>query len=81
MADDEDIAALVVDNGSGMCKGKLYENQTRIRLCGHCEDFCRWVDTAALRERLYMVSEKLSLQHVNSSADFAKAETLCLSRR
>jgi hypothetical protein len=23
MADDEDIAALVVDNGSGMCKGKL----------------------------------------------------------
>lgn len=22
MADDEDIAALVVDNGSGMCKGK-----------------------------------------------------------
>ena len=24
MADDEDIAALVVDNGSGMCKGKSY---------------------------------------------------------
>ena len=23
MADDEDIAALVVDNGSGMCKGEL----------------------------------------------------------
>lgn len=23
MADDEDIAALVVDNGSGMCKGML----------------------------------------------------------
>jgi hypothetical protein len=23
MADDEDIAALVVDNGSGMCKGTL----------------------------------------------------------
>jgi len=23
MADDEDIAALVVDNGSGMCKGVL----------------------------------------------------------
>jgi hypothetical protein len=23
MSDDEDIAALVVDNGSGMCKGKL----------------------------------------------------------
>ena len=22
MSDDEDIAALVVDNGSGMCKGK-----------------------------------------------------------
>ena len=22
MADDEDIAALVVDNGSGMCKGE-----------------------------------------------------------
>jgi hypothetical protein len=22
MADDEDIAALVIDNGSGMCKGK-----------------------------------------------------------
>ena len=24
MADDEDIAALVVDNGSGMCKGKSF---------------------------------------------------------
>jgi hypothetical protein len=23
MSDDEDIAALVIDNGSGMCKGKL----------------------------------------------------------
>ena len=23
MADDEDIAALVIDNGSGMCKGVL----------------------------------------------------------
>ena len=23
MADDEDIAALVIDNGSGMCKGAL----------------------------------------------------------
>jgi len=23
MADDEDIAALVIDNGSGMCKGKF----------------------------------------------------------
>ena len=23
MADEDDIAALVVDNGSGMCKGKL----------------------------------------------------------
>jgi hypothetical protein len=22
MADEEDIAALVIDNGSGMCKGK-----------------------------------------------------------
>jgi len=25
MADDEDIAALVIDNGSGMCKGELRE--------------------------------------------------------
>ena len=25
MADDEDIAALVVDNGSGMCKGKILQ--------------------------------------------------------
>ena len=25
MADDEDIAALVIDNGSGMCKGTLLE--------------------------------------------------------
>jgi hypothetical protein len=24
MSDDEDIAALVIDNGSGMCKGKLH---------------------------------------------------------
>lgn len=23
MAEDEDIAALVIDNGSGMCKGKI----------------------------------------------------------
>ena len=23
MADEEDIAALVIDNGSGMCKGKI----------------------------------------------------------
>lgn len=23
MSDDEEIAALVIDNGSGMCKGKL----------------------------------------------------------
>jgi hypothetical protein len=23
MADEEDIAALVIDNGSGMCKGEL----------------------------------------------------------
>ena len=23
MAEDEDIAALVIDNGSGMCKGKM----------------------------------------------------------
>lgn len=28
MADEEDIAALVIDNGSGMCKGELSE-----RLC------------------------------------------------
>ena len=25
MADDEDIAALVIDNGSGMCKGTLQD--------------------------------------------------------
>lgn len=25
MADDEDIAALVIDNGSGMCKGEFNE--------------------------------------------------------
>jgi hypothetical protein len=25
MADDEDIAALVIDNGSGMCKGASFE--------------------------------------------------------
>jgi len=24
MADDEDIAALVIDNGSGMCKGTSF---------------------------------------------------------
>jgi hypothetical protein len=24
MADEEDIAALVIDNGSGMCKGKIH---------------------------------------------------------
>ena len=24
MADEEDIAALVIDNGSGMCKGRLF---------------------------------------------------------
>ena len=30
MAEDEDIAALVIDNGSGMCKGK-------IALCNHHE--------------------------------------------
>jgi hypothetical protein len=25
MSDEEDIAAIVVDNGSGMCKGELIE--------------------------------------------------------
>ena len=29
MADDEDIAALVVDNGSGMCKGKFFRRTQR----------------------------------------------------
>jgi hypothetical protein len=24
MADEEDIAALVIDNGSGMCKGRFF---------------------------------------------------------
>ena len=30
MADEEDIAALVVDNGSGMCKGQLHLNAAGI---------------------------------------------------
>ena len=29
MADDEDIAALVIDNGSGMCKGTI----RRVAVC------------------------------------------------
>lgn len=29
MADEEDIAALVIDNGSGMCKGKLLQRNER----------------------------------------------------
>jgi hypothetical protein len=29
MADDEDIAALVVDNGSGMCKGECPRHRRR----------------------------------------------------
>ena len=36
MSDDEDIAALVVDNGSGMCKGKkkiIANNTNRRSLC------------------------------------------------
>jgi hypothetical protein len=28
MSDDEDIAALVVDNGSGMCKGTIHDDAT-----------------------------------------------------
>jgi hypothetical protein len=31
MSDDEDIAALVIDNGSGMCKGTLWEADCRVR--------------------------------------------------
>ncbi len=31
MSDEEDIAALVVDNGSGMCKGKL-NRRSKLRL-------------------------------------------------
>ena len=41
MADDEDIAALVVDNGSGMCKGKKELNT--IVLCR----LCCWIDAVA----------------------------------
>jgi hypothetical protein len=29
MAEDEDIAALVIDNGSGMCKGRFGEVAVR----------------------------------------------------
>ena len=29
MADEEDIAALVIDNGSGMCKGELVSQVDR----------------------------------------------------
>jgi len=30
MADDEDIAALVIDNGSGMCKGTSFACEFRV---------------------------------------------------
>jgi len=30
MSDEEDIAALVIDNGSGMCKGKDYNDKRSI---------------------------------------------------
>lgn len=30
MADDEDIAALVIDNGSGMCKGTQIDPLSRL---------------------------------------------------
>jgi len=41
MSDDEDIAALVVDNGSGMCKGEQIHSQTKTR--GHCSTFDRLI--------------------------------------
>ena len=31
--DEEIVGALVVDNGSGMCKGKLYEQQKTAWFC------------------------------------------------
>jgi hypothetical protein len=36
-ADDEEIAALVIDNGSGMCKGKsIHHIPTRLEIaCAH----------------------------------------------
>jgi len=43
--DDEDIAALVVDNGSGMCKGAL-EDSNQVLTVTHARRImpeCRWV--------------------------------------
>ena len=42
MADDEDIAALVIDNGSGMCKGvlRIFVEWRFIHYERHC-----WMET------------------------------------
>jgi hypothetical protein len=40
MADDEDIAALVIDNGSGMCKGTDFILFGQFRLDGFLNS--RW---------------------------------------
>ena len=39
MSDDEDIAALVVDNGSGMCKGEQMYSQRK-----HAVIVRLWID-------------------------------------
>jgi hypothetical protein len=41
MSDDEDIAALVIDNGSGMCKGETIIVSTR-NLAESCQCHASW---------------------------------------
>jgi len=42
MADEEDIAALVIDNGSGMCKGKFSRDNAAVAVDQCSKMFCPW---------------------------------------
>ena len=67
MADEEDIAALVIDNGSGMCKGALSS-----RVVGKIED----VILQSLLVCLSKLSTKLSRDSITWCRIFAKLFSL-----
>ena len=51
MADDEDIAALVVDNGSGMCKGKILRTCSVVGVLLSSQEHSRSGNTICRREK------------------------------
>ena len=64
MADDEDIAALVVDNGSGMCKGMCDRRRRRLFGYSATRAFVSGDDRQRFRyQRLFWFGLKSEEQH------------------